>query len=541
MGMFTGTGTLAGLVLRRDRIKLPLWMAGIVVLIAASTAANIDLYPTLADQASYAATSATSMVSRILAGPITGVGMGPIIMVETFLTAAVLIAFMSTLAIVRHTRQNEETGRAELIGSMIVGRHAPLAAALLVVVSANLIVGLMACCTLTALLGGDELTGAIAYGSALAGTGIVFAGIAAVAAQITDGARAANGIAAAAIGLCFLLRGVGDALGTVTANGTEVISNGIAWFSPLGWGMLMRPFVDDQWWVLLLFIGLFVGSLWIAVLMTDRRDVGSGLVATRKGPGKAARSLLHPIGLAWRLQHGIFIGWLVTMLVTSVGFGVTGKEFESFFEDNSQLADAFARIGTDNIINGLFAALMGFTGVMIAGYTVQALLRIRSEETSTLESVLATGVSRTRWILSHVSIAFGGALVLLVISGLTCAASYSLVIGNADHFAGILEGAIVQVPAVFAIGGFAVAAVAMLPRFAIGLAWGGFIVSFLLEQLGLMLSLPQWVLNISPFAHLPNVPAVGIDYLPISIVSAVALALTLGGIAWFRRRDIVPS
>jgi ABC-2 type transport system permease protein len=541
MGMFTGTGTLSRLVIRRDRVKLPLWMGGILALIAASTSANIDLYPTVADQAAYATTSATSMVSRILAGPITGADIGAIIMVETFLIAAVLVAFMSTLAIVRHTRQNEETGRSELIGSMIVGRHAPLAAALLVVVGANLVVGALATGLLTALLGSEELAGAIAYGSSLAGVGVVFAGVAAVAAQITEGSRAANGIIAAVVGFCFLLRGIGDALGNVAANGVEVVSNGISWLSPLAWGMLMRPFVANDWWVLLLFVGLFAGLVWTAILMTDRRDVGSGMVATRKGPAKAASTLLSPLGLAWRLQRGVFIGWLAAMAITSVGFGVIGKEFESFFEDNDQLAEAFARIGTDDIINGLFAALMGFAGVMVTGYIVQAILRIRAEETGPLETVLATGVSRTRWILSHITIAFGGTLLLLLTSGLLCAVAYSMVTDSTSHFTAIVQGAIVQTPAVLAIGGFAVAVLAAIPRLSIGFAWAGFIISFLIEQLGLLLSLPQWILNISPFTHVPNVPAVAISYAPLYIISGVALALTLLGVYWFKQRDIKPN
>ena len=38
---------------------------------------------------------------------------------------------MAILLVVRHTRAEEETGRAELVGAGVVGRHAPLAAALI--------------------------------------------------------------------------------------------------------------------------------------------------------------------------------------------------------------------------------------------------------------------------------------------------------------------------------------------------------------------------------------------------------------------------
>ena len=44
---------------------------------------------------------------------------------------------MSILLVVRHTRADEETGRAELVGAGVVGRHAPLAAALVVAAIAD--------------------------------------------------------------------------------------------------------------------------------------------------------------------------------------------------------------------------------------------------------------------------------------------------------------------------------------------------------------------------------------------------------------------
>ena len=39
-----------------------------------------------------------------------------------YVTLAILAAVMSALTVVRHTRQNEETGRAELLGAGVVGR-----------------------------------------------------------------------------------------------------------------------------------------------------------------------------------------------------------------------------------------------------------------------------------------------------------------------------------------------------------------------------------------------------------------------------------
>jgi ABC-2 type transport system permease protein len=52
----------------------------------------------------------------------------------------ILIAPVSLLFVIRHTRAEEEAGRRELLGSMVVGRVAPLAAALVTVFGANLLI-----------------------------------------------------------------------------------------------------------------------------------------------------------------------------------------------------------------------------------------------------------------------------------------------------------------------------------------------------------------------------------------------------------------
>src|SRR5688500_11064767 len=113
----TGTGRLVRLALRRDRIKQPIGLLALGFMLFSSVAAAVDMYVKPSQQLTYAATTAPSVVSRIFGGPIDGPNMGAIVMNETFLFTAVAVAFMSTLTVVRHTRQNEEFGRSELVES----------------------------------------------------------------------------------------------------------------------------------------------------------------------------------------------------------------------------------------------------------------------------------------------------------------------------------------------------------------------------------------------------------------------------------------
>ena len=54
------------------------------------------------------------------------------------------------------------------------------------------------------------------------------------------------------------------------------------------------------------------------------------------------------------------------------------------------------------------------------------------------------------------------------------------------------------------------------------------------------LEVPQWVLDLSPFAH-QKAPALEIGVVAVVALLGVAVALTTAGVAWFRRRDLAPG
>ena len=218
----TGTLRLLRLALRRDRVLLPVWIAVIVGLLGATVGSIVGLYATETDRLAYATIAATTVVARAFDGPMSGTSLGAITKTESFGILAVLAGIMSVQAIVRHTRLEEETGRAELVGAGVVGRHAPLVAALSVVTAANLMMGIAV--TVTLLAAGLPTTGSVLAGAALAGVGLTFAGVAAVAAQVSETARGANSIGIVAVATAFMLRAIGDATGHVAASDVEVVS-----------------------------------------------------------------------------------------------------------------------------------------------------------------------------------------------------------------------------------------------------------------------------------------------------------------------------
>ena len=226
MSQLAGTAALVRLALRRDRIILPVFIAIFVASIAASAYATVELYPTAASrtQAASAINSTTSTLAMY--GPIHDVtSIGALSTFKTGMMGAVAVAVLALLLVVRHTRSEEETGRLELLGATVVGRRAPLTAALLVAGGASLVTGVVA--TLGVIAVGMPTAGSIVMGVGFACLGIAFAAVAGFTAQLTRSARTASGLAGVALGVSYLLRAIGDAW---AGNGFGRVS----WPSPVG-------------------------------------------------------------------------------------------------------------------------------------------------------------------------------------------------------------------------------------------------------------------------------------------------------------------
>lgn len=539
MSAYTGTGRLIRLAARRDRIQLPIWVLASAALMSAGTNAVASEFPTEESRITALQGAGSSPAVLVMRGVPVGTDLGALVNFRNLASILVVVALMSTFAVVRHTRQNEETGRAELIGAGAVGRHAPLTAALVLVFLANVVFG--AAMTGTILASGLTAEGALAFGAACTATGLAFAGIAGVAAQLFQGARAANGFAASTVGVFYLVRGIGDALGERSADNLTVTPNWLSWLSPLGWGALVRPYGQERWWVLVLPLALCAVCVAVAFVLVDRRDLGAGLIPDRPGPAHASRGLRSPLGLAWRLNKGSTIGWVIGGAVFGLGIGSLGKTVKDALGTNAgvvEMMEGLAGSGGPDLVAIFFAAMMNTYGALAAGFVIQALLRLRSEEVGgTAEAVLSTAVGRIRWVGSHVACAVVGAAVMLVLAGAFT--------GLADAASGgdvgvlTLAGAgLAQLPAALVVAGVVVLAFGGLPRLAVGAAWGMLVLSIAFGLFGDLFGLPQAVRDLSPFTHVPAIPAVDPSATPLVALTAVAVALTAAGMALFRRRDL---
>lgn len=523
-----GTLELIRLALRRDRVLLPLWMGVFVFLAVASAAATKDMFRTTESVVAAATTMNDTPALVAVYGRIYDVtSVGALAMLKALGSGAMILGVLSIILVVRHTRSEEESGRLELVGSGTVGRHAPLAAALAVVAGANVLLGLVTSLALVA--AGMPMDGSFAFGLAWMSVGLAFAAIAGVTAQVATTARGATGLAVTVLGAVFLVRAVGD---TADVAGPRWLS----WLSPLGWGQQFRPYAGNHWWVLLITIGFAVVTAGIAHVLAARRDLNAGLLPDRPGPSTGTLSGV--AGLAWRLQRGSLLGWTIGFVVYGALVGSVAGSIGKMI-DNPQAEEMFRKLGGSNALtDAVFAAMFGILCVIASVYGVQAAMRLNHEEAGLrAEPLLATPVTRLRWAASHIGIALAGVAVLLISAGLVAGTVHAVQIGDAAVVGKVLAGALVQIPAAWVLVGIAVAVYGVAPRL-VAIGWGALVVFLLLGELGPMFGFDQWLMDFSPYAHVPKVPGSVVTTTPLLWLLVVAAAAVGTGLVGLRRRDI---
>jgi ABC-2 type transport system permease protein len=527
-----GTAVLTRYALRRDRIMLPVWVYVVLIGTASNAFTFARLYKSAAQRASLVATGQSNPALLFLYGQLNGTSVGALTAWRYGVWAALFAALMSVFLVIRHTRADEESGRLELMGSARVGRHAPLLSAITVAVIANgtLIVALAVVLPILSL----PVTGSLALALATGGCGLAFTGLSAVAAQLTDSARAARGIAIAVLGASFLLRAVGDSAG---ARGPSWLT----WTGPLGWTELVRPYADERWWVLLLPLAVFGAGVGGAFALAARRDIGAGLLPERPGGPAASAALRGPLTLAWRLQLPALLAWTAGYLILFAVCGAAAKGIGQLVGTSGALRTEFTRLGGQTaIVNAYLAGLMLLAGLGAAGYGVATVLRLRAEESDGLaEPILAGTVGRARWALSHLVVAVAGMTVLLTAGGTATGLGYDLRAGGSGHgVAALLGAALAELPAALVVAGVAACAFGLTGNLSVAIGWTAFGLALALSLFGTVLQLSHWVLDVSPFTHSPHLPGGQVTAGPLVWLTAIGLALTGAGLAALRHRDI---
>ncbi|WP_430331954.1 ABC transporter permease [Rhodococcus sp. ACT016] len=523
-----GTWTLTRLALRVDRIRLPAWViavGGSTVLLASSYQ---TLYPTPESRQARGALI-ESPAATALAGPGYGLSnytLGAMVANEIAGMTMIAVAIMSVLLVTLHLRTEEETGRAEMLRSGVVGRFTPITSGLAIVLLANLLIGLILGLGLTAV--GLPALGSWNLAAGVFMVGLAFGATSALFSQVTEHARTASGLGLVAVAVAYLLRAIGD----VRAKEDGSLWS---WLSPIGWAQSTRAYVDERWWPLLLGLAAVVVGVVLAYLVVGRRDVGAGLVAPRGGRPRASGALTGIAALTVRMQRNQIVAWGIGVAALAFPIGALGQQVADFLDQDPRLAGLLPG-GATNAAQGAFALYLVFLAIMACMYAMTAIQSARNEETSgRAEDVLASPVSRWRWLGAQLSVISVATSLIVLAAGAAMGITAAATLHDGSMFGRLVGSAANFLPATLTVIALTAAVYAWFPRL-LAVVWVylgyALVIGMFLEVL------PAWTGWASPFHFTSNMPADAFDVVPFIVLLVIAAALYGLALVGFRRRDI---
>ena len=518
-------GTMVAIVWRTHRRGILVWVLALAAGMIGTAAAVAGIYDSPAKIHTYAEAVTSGSALAAINGHVEGIdSLGGVLQDEFGFLASFLLPLLGIGLIARSTRREEETGRLETVLGGRIARHQPALAALTVATAAILVTSVLFATGLA--LSGVPASGAILYSAALGALAFVFAGIAALLAQLVLHAREVYTWSLIVLAVAYVLRGVGD---------TTTIW--LTWLSPLGWAEKTAPFGNQRWWMLAVPAVAGLASGGAAVWLAARRDVGSALLRGGAGPARATTLRRRPIGFAVWLHRPATAGWLAGGILFSATMGALAQQFLDAVAGNAALGDAMG-ISGGKPLDGFIAMTQLYLAVVGAGYVIQAIGTLRAEEAEgRLETRLAGTLPRARWLAAHSAVVAAGLVLIVVGSSLVLALSTAWSVGTTDEIGAVMTAGLDYLPAELVLAGLALALFGLWPR-GYGLTWAAYAMATFIAFLGPGLKLTPWVRDLAPTTHVGNPPLATVDAGNLATLAAVAIALTLGGFVAFRRRDI---
>jgi len=204
---------------------------------------------------------------------------------------------------------------------------------------------------------------------------------------------------------------------------------------------------------------------------------------------------------------------------------------------NPTLGDALGIHG-GRPLDGFIAATQLYLAVIAAGYVIQAVGALRTEEAEgRLETRLAGTLSRVRWLAAHGAVIAAGLLVIVAGSSTVLALTTAWSLGTTDDVGAVMTAGLDYLPAELIFAGLALALFGLWPR-GFGLTWAAYAAATFIAFLGPGLKLAHWVLDLAPTTRVGIPPLGTVKGGNLAALALVAIALILAGFIAFRRRDV---
>lgn len=529
---FKGTKNLTAFIFRQQRFKIIIWLISLIGITLLTAASYQNIYN---DEVSMQAASVTmdnpAMVAMLGPGYETEdyfYTIGTMFANEMLLFTAIAVAIMSILLVGRTTRADEEDGRIEMIRALAVGRLSYASAAMIVIVSTNILLVILIGVGLTSLgIKGINLESSFLYGSILGVTGLLFAAITAVFAQLTETSRGTTMFSFIVLIVAYLVRAIGD-----------VSSDWLSWLTPLGWTVRTGVFVENQWWpvIISLIISIIIGI--VAFYLQSIRDLGSGFIAARKGKAHASSFLQSPFGLTVRLQRTNIIAWAIGLLALSSSFGAVLDDLEAYYGD-IEFIQAFIEAEAGYTMTEQFISLLITILTLISVIpAVTVILKLKGEETKNLtENYYSRAVSRSHVLGSYYILAVIASVLMQSMIALGLWSVSEVMMDEPLLFSTTFATAYVYMPAILVVIGLVVVLLGIVPKFT-GFIWIYVVYCFVVVYLGDLLEFPKWMNSLSVFEYIPKIPVDNVSFIEMIVITMIAIIITVIGFIGYNKRDI---
>lgn len=528
--LFAQTKRIVFLILRRDHRQIILWVLGFALTTLIIAFAYTQLVPTVEERLVMAETMANPAVTAMF-GPGFGIDnyqFGPIMGHQMLLFTALIVAIMNILLTTKHTRLDEESGRLELIRSFPVGKLSNLTATLITLFGVNFMIFITTGLALFATrIETIDLKGSLIYGGVLGITGIFFAALTSLFAQLTASARAANGFSFTFLIFFYALRAIGD-----------VNDSFLTFLSPLGLVIRTEAFVGNYISPLLLVAFLTVLVCALAYYLNSIRDVEAGFFKEKAGRKNASLLLKRPVGLALRLLRTTIIAWILSLFILGIAYGSILGDLETYLAAMDLIQAMLIEVEGFSLVEQFLPMLLVVMAMVSTIPPLIVILRLAIEENKNrVEPLLATAVSRQKILGSFLVVALIVAASTIFISGLGLWAAGTTVLEGEISLKVMVTAALSYVPASWFFIGFATLLIGFFPNY-VYFAWLYLGYSFFTVYMGDLIQLPAFLKKLSPFGHIQKYPLEELSLPILTIITAATFFLIFLGSRGYQKRDI---
>ena len=499
----------------------------------ATAVAYARTYPTTAAREQAAALVGSDAGLRILLGPINDITtVGGYVVYKNFVFLTTIGAIWALLAGTRLLRGEEDAGRWQLVlaGGTRPGRATGATLAALGAAAGVVFAGTTALTLLAARQPGMDMdaSGTVLYGASLALVPAVFGAVGALASQLGSSRRTATALSLGVFGLALAVRMAADS-GPVT--------HWLLWLTPFGWTELIRPYTANDAWPLLPAAAAVVALSATAIGLAARRDLGSGVLASRDVTPPRPFGLGSTLGLSARLELPVLLAWCAGAAAWGLLMGVftritTGSVPASF-------QDTLGKYGVHgSFLNEFLGVVFLMIGTVTALLPAAQVSAAAAEETSgRLVHVLTGTAGRTRWLAGRLLLAAGATVAAALLGGFGTWLG-ALAQGVRLDVWTLLGAGLNVVPTALVTLGVGAVMLSIAPRAAGPTVYAVVTWSALVDVVAPLVTGSQQLQRFSLFHYMALVPGDTADPVTVTAVTVIGLALCATATLLLRRRDV---